>query len=74
MALDGTRPADIESSSRRFDAGSKNAETAFRMGWYKMEVTQPLRRLAQTPVGLSARALPPVQCALSDCPAGRYAT
>jgi hypothetical protein len=70
-AREGTFAAGIESSSRRFrfDAGPKNAEIA-PPPWYcnwKLEIggapathSVPLRRLAQTPLGLSARALPPV--------------
>jgi hypothetical protein len=49
-------PLATGSSRRRSGGGPKNAEIAFRVVWYKSEVTQPLRRPTQTHIGPSARA------------------
>ena len=54
-ARDGTCPTGIESSSRRFDRGPKNAIFAFQPTWYKFEVCCPLVRPSQTHLRRSAR-------------------
>ena len=54
-AREGTCPAGIESSSRRFDGGLQNGILAFRPPWYPTEPPRALRRATQARWVASAR-------------------
>ena len=56
-AREGTCPAGIESSSRRFGRRLQNAILTFQPPWYKFEMPCPFVRPNQTHLGRSARAL-----------------
>ena len=55
MAREGTCPAGIESSSRRFDGGLQNGILAFQPPWYPTEPPRALRRATQARWVASAR-------------------
>jgi len=53
---DRARPAGWQSFTGRLPKPPENAKTAFRWGWHKLEMNQPLRRPAQTQQALPAPA------------------